>query len=384
MIEAGRITSIWRYPVKSMAGERVPFADVAGLGVHADRTWAVRDVEHDTTTGAKKLPGLLWCTARYAQPPAADAGPGHAPEVLIGFPDGREFSSSDPGVHRALSEYVDHDVELRALPPISERHQYRTPMATKTDLREVFGLEDDEPLPDLSMFPVRKLAEITRYATPVGSYVDAYPVHILTAQSLAAMAALAPDSDFDERRFRPTLVVDSPAASDASGVGLVRRRAARPARRSAAADSHHPVRDALPRAAAAQARPRHQPRHRRPLAAVPRRLRQRGQARPDRRGRRADVGAAGPAGHRVRGGQGQARADARGSRRHPQRRKELKMRHAVGVIGVLVALFGLLFTLQGFGAVQGSPMSNTTTWSVLGPIIALIGVGLAVAGWRRR
>jgi hypothetical protein len=60
------------------------------------------------------------------------------------------------------------------------------------------------------------------------------------------------------------------------------------------------------------------------------------------------------------------------------------MRHAVGVVGVLVALFGLLFTLQGFGAVQGSPMSNTTTWSVLGPIIALIGVGLAVAGWRRR
>jgi hypothetical protein len=43
-----------------------------------------------------------------------------------------------------------------------------------------------------------------------------------------------------------------------------------------------------------------------------------------------------------------------------------------------------LFTLQGFGAVQGSPMSNTTTWSVLGPIIALIGVGLAVAAWRPR
>ena len=60
------------------------------------------------------------------------------------------------------------------------------------------------------------------------------------------------------------------------------------------------------------------------------------------------------------------------------------MRHAIGVVGVLVALFGVLFTLQGFGAVQGSPMSNTTTWSVLGPIIALIGVGLGVAGWRRR
>ena len=60
------------------------------------------------------------------------------------------------------------------------------------------------------------------------------------------------------------------------------------------------------------------------------------------------------------------------------------MRHAVGVVGVLVALFGVLFTLQGVGAVQGSPMSNTTTWSVLGPVIAVIGIGLAVAGWRRR
>ncbi len=60
------------------------------------------------------------------------------------------------------------------------------------------------------------------------------------------------------------------------------------------------------------------------------------------------------------------------------------MRNALGIIGVIVALFGGLFTLQGFGAVQGSPMSNTTTWSVLGPIIALVGVALAIAAWRRR
>lgn len=60
------------------------------------------------------------------------------------------------------------------------------------------------------------------------------------------------------------------------------------------------------------------------------------------------------------------------------------MRNVVGGLGVLVALFGLLFTLQGFGAVQGSPMSNTTTWSVLGPVIALIGIGVAIAAWRPR
>jgi hypothetical protein len=56
----------------------------------------------------------------------------------------------------------------------------------------------------------------------------------------------------------------------------------------------------------------------------------------------------------------------------------------VVLVGVVVALAGLLFTLQGFGAVSGSPMSNTTTWSVLGPIIALIGIAIAFAGWVRR
>ena len=60
------------------------------------------------------------------------------------------------------------------------------------------------------------------------------------------------------------------------------------------------------------------------------------------------------------------------------------MRIVVIVVGVVVALFGLLFTLQGFGAVSGSPMSNTTTWSVLGPIIALVGIVIAFAGWRAR
>ncbi|MGV0791151.1 hypothetical protein [Mycolicibacterium sp. XJ1819] len=60
------------------------------------------------------------------------------------------------------------------------------------------------------------------------------------------------------------------------------------------------------------------------------------------------------------------------------------MRVAIAVLGVIVALFGLLFTLQGFGVVGGSPMSNTTTWSILGPIIVLIGVALAVGAWRRR
>ncbi|BBZ01122.1 membrane protein [Mycolicibacterium chitae] len=56
---------------------------------------------------------------------------------------------------------------------------------------------------------------------------------------------------------------------------------------------------------------------------------------------------------------------------------------ATGALGVLVAFFGVIWALQGFGVLQGSPMSNTTTWSVIGPITALIGVAVAVVSWRK-
>lgn len=52
------------------------------------------------------------------------------------------------------------------------------------------------------------------------------------------------------------------------------------------------------------------------------------------------------------------------------------------VVGVLVALAGGLFALQGFGFVGGSPMSGTTTWSIAGPVIAVVGIGLIYLGWR--
>jgi drug/metabolite transporter superfamily protein YnfA len=51
--------------------------------------------------------------------------------------------------------------------------------------------------------------------------------------------------------------------------------------------------------------------------------------------------------------------------------------------GVIVALFGLIWALQGFGVLLGSPMSNTTTWSVIGPITVLIGIAIAAFSWRK-
>jgi hypothetical protein len=52
-------------------------------------------------------------------------------------------------------------------------------------------------------------------------------------------------------------------------------------------------------------------------------------------------------------------------------------------VGLIVALFGLVWALQGFGVLGGSPMSNTTTWSIIGPITVLIGIVIAVFSWRK-
>ncbi|MHA7651618.1 hypothetical protein ACX9NE_21855 [Mycobacterium sp. ML4] len=52
-------------------------------------------------------------------------------------------------------------------------------------------------------------------------------------------------------------------------------------------------------------------------------------------------------------------------------------------VGLIIALFGLIWALQGFGVLGGSPMSNTTTWSVIGPVTSLIGLAIAVLSWRK-
>jgi hypothetical protein len=53
-------------------------------------------------------------------------------------------------------------------------------------------------------------------------------------------------------------------------------------------------------------------------------------------------------------------------------------------VGALIALVGIVFTLQGVGAIGGSAMSGSTFWAVAGPVIALAGLAVAGAGLRHR
>jgi hypothetical protein len=53
-------------------------------------------------------------------------------------------------------------------------------------------------------------------------------------------------------------------------------------------------------------------------------------------------------------------------------------------VGVLITLAGVIFALQGVGVLGGSVMSGVTFWAVAGPVIALVGLAIAVIGLRRR
>lgn len=208
-VAAGTVAQIWRFPVKSMGGEQLQESVVGPRGLHADRMWAVRDLELDAVTTARRLPALLLCTARFEAEPPPRVGPGDVAHVVVTLPDGTEVSSRDGArLDAALSDLVDTRVTLVPLPPLHDKAAYRGVLASQKDLRKQFGVADGEPLPDLSMFPVRKLAELAVYATPVGTFADAYPVHVLTTSSLRTIAEHAGAAEVDVRRFRPTLLVD--------------------------------------------------------------------------------------------------------------------------------------------------------------------------------
>ena len=119
MSVAGSVAEIWRYPVKSMGGERLAQSAIAARGLHADRMWAVRDAELDTFTTARRWPVLLQCSARFAENPAdRSAGPGDVLDVIVTFPDGSEVSSSDPAIHDRLSELIGKPARLESLPAL--------------------------------------------------------------------------------------------------------------------------------------------------------------------------------------------------------------------------------------------------------------------------
>jgi uncharacterized protein YcbX len=195
------ISEIWMHPVKSMIGATVETAELVGTGVVGDRTWATRDEVRGGIRGAKKIGGLMQFAARYTGPLGGT--------VEITLPDGSTVRTDDSDVDARVSQALDHEVTLWPLQPADNLDHYRRGASDSDDLmaelRAVFGRTEDEPLPDLSIFP----PEIMEFESPPGTYLDAFPLLLLTTSALRSMRAALPESVIDVRRFRPSIVIDT-------------------------------------------------------------------------------------------------------------------------------------------------------------------------------
>jgi hypothetical protein len=60
------------------------------------------------------------------------------------------------------------------------------------------------------------------------------------------------------------------------------------------------------------------------------------------------------------------------------------MKLGINVVAVLVTLIGVVWFFQGIGVIQGSVMSNTSQWTIIGLVFAVVGVGLLIYNNRRK
>jgi uncharacterized protein YcbX len=154
----GSVTALWRYPVSSMGGERLERAPVGASGIAGDRIWGLLDA----ATGRIASPGR---EKHFIQVPR-----GHARFTGAGVAisaDGESWAGpDDPGTIEALAA--------------------------------IFGFR-----PLLKQFdPFDSGGFRPRY--------EHAPLHIVTTAAMRSLEREHPGSVIDERRFRPSLVVDWP------------------------------------------------------------------------------------------------------------------------------------------------------------------------------
>lgn len=163
----GTVVEVWRYPVKSVGGERLagPVALTDG-GIEGDRALAIIDPSTEKVLSAKTVPLLLQASARW------EGGTVRIASTTGGL----DVRAADDDVHDRLSAWLGRPVRLEAPVP-----GHRAPF----DLE----LDPDDP------------AEVVELRTPPGSFFDSRStLHLLTTASLGG---------HDVRRFRPNLLVDA-------------------------------------------------------------------------------------------------------------------------------------------------------------------------------
>ena len=198
----GEISSLWRFPVKSMGGEQLQELEFSANGVVGDRAYALLDTETGKVVSAKSsklFPDLLQCRAEFVSPPNRHA---EIPAVNVKLPNGISVRSDDSSVNDELSSFFGRQVKLiQTAPEDFTIDQYHP------DIAEV------DPSGNRNTTVSQKLGSALFKAVgltspvPPGSFLDVFPVSVITTSTLLRLQALSPNSIFDEQRFRMNIVV---------------------------------------------------------------------------------------------------------------------------------------------------------------------------------
>ncbi|MDE0580988.1 MAG: MOSC domain-containing protein [bacterium] len=179
------ITELWRYPVKSMGGERVESLELRTSAVVGDRQWAVRNSETGKIASAKRprpYGQLLSWSARTQ----ADG------RLVAVSPDGGEYAVGSGELDAALTEALGEQVQV---------------VEVEEGRDETYGSEWPEipgtVLSDVEVdLPIAAITEKT-------SFVDASAVHIIVNQSMKYLASLLDGVKLGVERFRPNIVLNA-------------------------------------------------------------------------------------------------------------------------------------------------------------------------------
>jgi hypothetical protein len=183
-----RVSTLWRYPVKSMMGEELNASAITALGVLGDRALALVDIETGKVVSAKnpkKWPHFFAFRAAYVSPPQDRS----LPAVWITLPSGKVVCSDTPEVEAELSSALSRRVSLRSSAP-------------QSPILEQFWPEYEGQDNEVSQ-------EAVAGGAPEGTFFDYATLHILTTSTIDRLHALYPQGRFEMRRFRPNIVVDT-------------------------------------------------------------------------------------------------------------------------------------------------------------------------------
>jgi uncharacterized protein YcbX len=169
-----RIAQLWRYPVKSLLGERLTSLSLVGDGVEGDRLWGILDRGDGRILTARREPRLLFAASRM--------GPGDVP--LITLPGGLMLTGPGPATDDALSAWLGKPVTLVS--------------ATECDASraEYFADATDDG------------SRAIEWTMPKDRFVDAYPVLVMSTAGMRGGAAAYAAGAWDVRRFRPNILID--------------------------------------------------------------------------------------------------------------------------------------------------------------------------------